>query len=88
MFELLDGFHNVIASLIVLLDIILNTLQQLAELCWVARCSYVKDFVLQLCYFTFVIGFARLISSVVAPISVLFFRQTLPSSSLVLPFFR
>ena len=31
MFELLDGFHDVIASLIVLLDILLNTLQRLAE---------------------------------------------------------
>ncbi len=71
-FELLDGFHVVIASLIVLLDIILNTLQRLADLCWVARCSYVEDFVLQLCYFTFLIGFSRLISSVVEPTPVLF----------------
>ena len=70
--ELLDGFHDVIASRIVLLDIILNTLQRLAELCWVAQCSYVEDFVLQLCYFTFIIGFSRLISSVVEPIPVLF----------------
>jgi hypothetical protein len=51
--KLLDRFHNVIASFIILLDKILNAFQQLAELCRVTGCSYVKDLILELGYLYF-----------------------------------
>jgi hypothetical protein len=61
-FKLLDHFHNVVASFRILLDIILNAFQQLAELCGVTGCSYVKDLILELSYLTFVAGFCCLIA--------------------------
>ncbi len=44
--KLLDRFHYVVASFIVLLDIILNAFQQLAELRDVTGRSYIKDLIL------------------------------------------
>jgi hypothetical protein len=64
--KLLDCFHDIVTSFIVLLDIILNAFQQLAELCGVTGCSYVKDLILELGYLTL-----GLISLVVKQVSVL-----------------
>ena len=65
--KLLDRFYDVVASFIVLLDIVLIAFQQLAELCGVTGRSYVKDLILKLGCLTFVAGFCSLISPVVKP---------------------